>query len=175
MKSSASILDESSLAERIGAIRLVAFDFDGVMTDNRVYAFGDGTEAVSCFRGDGIGLRKLERAGIGMVIISTESNPIVAVRSRKLGIRCEQGCQDKHAVLSTIAQEMGLSMEQVAFVGNDVNDIPCLSCVGLPIVVRDAHPDVVPYACYQTRARGGRGAVREICDLFERVLALEQR
>ena len=175
MKSSTCIPAESSLEERIRAIRLVAFDFDGVMTDNMVYVFGDGTEAVSCFRGDGIGLRKLERAGIGMVIISTESNPVVAVRSRKLGIRCEQGYEDKYATLKTIAQEMGLSMEQVAFVGNDVNDLPCLTCVGLPIVVRDAHPDVVPFACYQTQARGGHGAVREICDLFERVLASEQK
>jgi 3-deoxy-D-manno-octulosonate 8-phosphate phosphatase (KDO 8-P phosphatase) len=159
------------LEERIRAIGLVAFDFDGVFTDNMVYVFQDGSEAVRCFRGDGIGLRKLERAGIATAIISSEANPVVAARSRKLGIRCVQSCEDKRAALETIVRERGLSLAQVAFVGNDVNDLPCLTCVGLPIVVQDAHPDVIPYAQYQTRARGGHGAVREICDLFERVLA----
>ena len=166
--------DDPSLEERIRGIRLIAFDFDGVFTDNMVYVFEDGSEAVRCFRGDGIGLRKLQRAGIETMIISTETNPVVSARSRKLGIRCVQGCKDKRGALETIIQEMGLSLAQVAFVGNDVNDLPCLTCVGLPIVVRDAHSDVVPHAQYQTRARGGHGAVREICDLFERVLASKQ-
>ena len=156
------------------AIRLVAFDFDGVFTNNMVYVLENGPEAVRCFRGDGIGLRKLERMGIETIIISTETNPVVSARSRKLGIRCVQGCEDKRAALETIIQEMGLSLTQVAFVGNDINDLPCLTCVGLPIVVQDAHPDVIPHARYQTRARGGHGAVREICDLFERVLASKQ-
>ena len=168
------ILDDLSLEERIRAIRLVAFDFDGVFTDNMVHVFEDGSEAVQCFRGDGIGLRKLERLGIASVIISTETNPVVPARSRKLGIRCVAGCKDKGTALETLAQEMELSLTQVAFVGNDVNDLPCLTCVGLPIVVQDAHPDVIPHARYQTRARGGHGAVREICDLFERVLMLKQ-
>jgi len=152
------------------AIRLVAFDFDGVFTDNAVYVFQDGSEAVRCSRADGIGLRKLERMGLHIVVISTETNPVVSVRSCKLGIRCLQGCADKQAAIETIAKELDLSLAAVAFVGNDVNDAPCLACAGLPIVVRDAHPDVVPLACYQTRAAGGHGAVREVCDLFERVL-----
>ena len=165
------ISNDTALQECIRLIRLVAFDFDGVFTDNMVYVFEDSSEAVRCFRGDGIGLRKLERAGIAIVIISTETNPVVSARSRKLGIRCIQGCADKRAALEAVVQEMGLSLAQVAFVGNDINDLPCLTCAGLPIVVQDAHPDVVPHARYQTRARGGHGAVREVCDLFERVLA----
>lgn len=160
-----------SLSQLIAQIRLVAFDFDGVFTDNRVYVFDDGSEAVRCFRGDGIGLRKLEKAGIGAIIISTEVNSVVSVRSRKLGIRCLQGCADKRAALEAIVQEMGLPLTQVAFVGNDINDLPCLTCVGLPIVVQDAHADVIPYARYQTKRPGGYGAVREVCDLFEHVLA----
>ena len=168
------ISNDTALQECIRLIRLVAFDFDGVFTDNMVYVFEDSSEAVRCFRGDGIGLRKLERAGIAIVIISTETNPVVSARSRKLGIRCVQGCEDKRAALETIIQEMSLSLAQVAFIGNDINDLPCLTCVGLPIVVHDAHPDVVPHARYQTRARGGHGAVREVCDLFERMLASKQ-
>lgn len=155
-------------------IRLVAFDFDGVFTNNMVYVLENGSEAVRCFRGDGIGLRKLDRMGIEVIIISTETNPVVSERSRKLGIRCVQGCKDKREALEAIIQEMGLSLAQVAFVGNDVNDLPCLTRVGLAIVVQDAHPDVIPHARYQTKARGGHGAVREVCDLFERVLASKE-
>jgi len=151
-------------------IRLVAFDFDGVFTDDRVYVFQDGTEAVRCFRGDGLGLRKLERLGIASVIISTESNPVVSQRARKLKIRCVQDCRDKHAVLEDLVTELGITLAETAFVGNDINDLACLRCVGMPIVVRNAHPDVVPRALYQTRIAGGQGAVREICDLFEQAL-----
>ncbi len=93
------------------------------------------------------------------------------MRSRKLGVRCIQGCEDKKGALETIVKEMGLSMAQVAFLGNDINDLSCLTSVGLPMVVQDAHPDVLPHARYQTIRQGGHGAVREICDLFERLLS----
>jgi len=162
--------NDVSLEELIRAIRLIVFDFDGVFTDNMVYVFEDGSEAVRCFRGDGFGLRKLEQLGIEAIVISTETNPVVAARSRKLGVRCVQGCEDKAAALEAILHEKGLSLTQVAFVGNDINDLPCLTRVALPIVVQDAHPDVILHARYRTRAKGGHGAVREICDLFERVL-----
>lgn len=165
---------EIALEERIRSIRLVAFDFDGVFTDNTVYVNQDGSEAVRCFRGDGIGLRKLERLGIGSVIISTETNSVVSARSRKLRIRCVQGCEDKLVALEAVMKEMSISFEQVAFVGNDVNDLTCLTCVSLPIVVRDAHPEVIPRALYQTKAQGGYGAVREVCDLIEQVFASKE-
>lgn len=170
-----AVLSKKPFPKQIArTIRLAVFDFDGVFTDNMVYVLEDGSEIVRCFRGDGIGLRKLERAGIKPVIISTETNFVVSARSRKLKIRCEQGCEDKRAILNAMIEEMGITLDQVAFVGNDVNDLPCLDCVGLPIVVRDAHSDVLPYALYQTRAKGGHGAVREICDLFEQVLVLKE-
>ena len=157
--------------EMIRRIRLVAFDFDGVFTDNMVYVFEDGREAVRCFRSDGIGLHKLKKFGIETIIISTEANPVVSARARKLKIRCIQDCQDKRAVLEDIAREKNITLSEVAFVGNDINDLPCLECVALPIVVQDAYQDVVPFALYQTKRPGGQGAVREICDLFERVLS----
>jgi 3-deoxy-D-manno-octulosonate 8-phosphate phosphatase (KDO 8-P phosphatase) len=156
--------------EIICRIRLIAFDFDGVFTDNTVFVFQDGTEAVRCFRSDGIGLQKLKNLGIETVIISTEANPVVSSRARKLKIRCIQDCQDKRAVLEDIANEMGITLREVAFVGNDINDLSCLECVALPIVVQDAYQDVVATALFQTSRPGGHGAVREICDLFERVL-----
>ena len=154
----------------IRKIRLIAFDFDGVFTDNLVYVFEDGREAVRCSRGDGMGLQKLKRLGIETIIISTEQNPVVSARAQKLKIRCVQGCDDKRAELEKITQDLGISLSEVAFVGNDINDAVCLTCVGMPIVVQDAHPDVLPLASYRTQKPGGNGAVREICDLFERTL-----
>jgi YrbI family 3-deoxy-D-manno-octulosonate 8-phosphate phosphatase len=161
----------SNISDIVGRIRLVAFDFDGVFTDNMVYVFEDGSEAVRCFRSDGIGLQKLTRMGIETVIISTESNPVVSARARKLKIQCVQDCEDKRAILEDIAQQKGVSLNEVAFVGNDINDLQCLACVALPIVVQDAHPDVIPAALYQTKRPGGHGAVREVCDLFEQTLS----
>jgi YrbI family 3-deoxy-D-manno-octulosonate 8-phosphate phosphatase len=161
----------SILQEVIRKIRLVAFDFDGVFTDNMVYVLQDGSEAVRCNRSDGLGLQKLKKLGIETVIISTESNPVVSARAQKLKIRCFQNCEDKRKALENVAQEIGISLDEVAFVGNDVNDQPCLDYVGLPIVVNDAHPDVVSIARYQTRNPGGYGAVREVCDLFEQTLS----
>ena len=152
------------------AVRLLVFDFDGVFTDNAVYVFEDGREAVRCHRGDGIGLRQLERLGIQLLVISTETNPVVSARCRKLAIACVQGCPEKGAELERQLRERGLTLSQAAYMGNDVNDLVCLSRVGLPIVVRDAHPDVLPCAAYQTLAGGGQGAVREVADLFARVL-----
>jgi 3-deoxy-D-manno-octulosonate 8-phosphate phosphatase (KDO 8-P phosphatase) len=161
---------DQTLIACIQVIRLVAFDFDGVFTDNSVYVLDHGSEMVRCWRGDGIGLHKLEQLGLLSVIISTEPNPVVAWRAQKLKIACVQGVPDKRAALEQIVQAHKLSLAQAAFVGNDVNDLPCLACVGLPIVVQDAHPDVIPYARYRTQTRGGYGAVREVCDLFEKVL-----
>jgi YrbI family 3-deoxy-D-manno-octulosonate 8-phosphate phosphatase len=158
------------LSDLMRTIRLVAFDFDGVFTDNAVYVFQDGSEAVRCFRGDGLGLAKLRALGIDVAIISTETNPVVSARARKLGISCVQNCKDKRAALEDMAREKGLSLAEVAFVGNDINDLSCLTAVGLPVIVQDAHPDVIPYGRYRTTSPGGRGAVRELCDLFETLL-----
>ena len=160
----------SAIEEIIQRIRLVAFDFDGVFTDNMVYVFQNGSEAVRCFRSDGLGLQRLKKLGLATVIISTEANPVVSARARKLNIDCVQNCQDKRLVLQEIAREKNIALDQVAFVGNDINDLACLECVALPIVVQDAHRDVLAAARYQTRLPGGHGAVREVCDLFEQTL-----
>jgi 3-deoxy-D-manno-octulosonate 8-phosphate phosphatase (KDO 8-P phosphatase) len=175
MRATSRLQIKASLKGKIKKVRLVAFDFDGVFTDNMVYVSQDGSETVCCSRSDGIGLRKLESLGIQAIILSSELNPVVMARSRKLGIRCEQGCDDKRLRLEAVAGELRLSLDQIAFVGNDINDLDCLSCVGLPIIVRDAHPDVSGHALYRTKQLGGRGAVREVCDLFEQVITAGRR
>ena len=161
------------LADRIRAVRLVAFDFDGVFTDNMVYVFEDGREAVRCSRADGLGLSRLKELNVHTLIISTETNPVVSARAQKLRVRCVQGCSDKRSALDEALKELALTSQQAAFVGNDVNDLACLTYVGLPIVVADAHPDVVPHALYRTTHPGGHGAVREVCDLFVRTLTAQ--
>jgi 3-deoxy-D-manno-octulosonate 8-phosphate phosphatase (KDO 8-P phosphatase) len=160
----------SELSRRIRRIRLIAFDFDGVFTDNKVYLTQDGIEMVCCWRSDGLGLQALARLSIDTAIISTEKNPVVGTRAKKLGVSCWQGCDNKLEVLERLAAEKGVSLDQVAFVGNDINDLECLSKVGLPIVVNDSHADLSSYGYYRTNAFGGRGAVREICDLIVAVL-----
>ena len=160
----------SGLRQLIRSVKLIAFDFDGVLTDNRVYVFEDGREAVVCNRSDGIGLRKLDGLGIYKVVISSESNPIVRERCGKLDIRCFSGAESKLRVLVNLAEQHEIALSHVAFVGNDVNDLECLKAVGLPIVVQDAHHEVVPYARYRTVKPGGQGAVREVCDVFENVM-----
>jgi 3-deoxy-D-manno-octulosonate 8-phosphate phosphatase (KDO 8-P phosphatase) len=157
------------LDDRIRRVRFFVFDFDGVFTDNAVYVTQDGKESVRCSRSDGFGLRKLERLGIDILILSTEENPVAAVRSQKLKVPCIQGCSDKLSALRHLVGQKNLSFDNVAFMGNDINDLACLRAVGLPIVVADAHPDVLGAALWRTKHRGGEGAVREVCDRFEQV------
>jgi YrbI family 3-deoxy-D-manno-octulosonate 8-phosphate phosphatase len=156
---------DREVVARLRKVRFVAFDFDGVFTDNTVFVFGDGTEAVRCWRSDGLGLELLRALGIGVVVLSTEKNPIVSVRTQKLGVPCRQGLSDKLAELKSVLADANLTLADAAYVGNDINDLACLDAVGLPIVVADAHPAVLSHALYRTHTRGGYGAVREVCDL----------
>lgn len=151
---------------QLATVQLVAFDFDGVFTDNMVYVNEEGVESVSCWRSDGLGLARLRSAGINMIIISTEVNPVVSARAKKLNIPCRQGVEDKALAIISICKELGVDIRRTAFVGNDINDIPAFELVGFPIAVYDAHPEVLPHILYQTKAMGGRGAVREVCDLI---------
>lgn len=145
-------------------IRLFVLDFDGVMTNNRVQVDQDGNEAVWCHRGDGLGIAQLKNGSIEMLVLSTEKNPVVDARCRKLGIECIQACDDKLAALQKAVQLRGLSPQEVAYIGNDVNDLGCLRWVGVPIAVADAVHAIRSAACWVTSRPGGFGAVREVTD-----------
>ena len=145
-------------------VRLLVFDFDGVLTDNRVIVDEHGTESVMCDRSDGWGIARLRERGIPVVILSTESNGVVPARARKLGVECVHACSDKSMAIRDIANRHDVPLEQVAFVGNDVNDLDALHLVGVPIAVRDARPEVLSVAVAITSREGGRGAAREVCD-----------
>ena len=145
-------------------VRLVAFDFDGVFTDNRVWTSESGAESVACSRSDGLGLRRLDEVDVAYVIVSTETNPVVAARAAKLGVDCVQGVDDKLAVVRAEAAVRGVALDAVAYLGNDINDAACLGAVGLPVVPADAWPEVVPLARLVLSRAGGHGCVRELCD-----------
>lgn len=157
---------DQRLKEVARGIELVVFDFDGVFTDNRVLVLEDGREAVSCNRSDGLGIEIARAAGLKMLVLSKEANPVVGARCRKLKLECIQGCDDKAARLTQLVRERGLEWRQVAYLGNDINDSPCLDLVGLPACVADAYPAVKQQCLLTTDKRGGEGAVREFCDFL---------
>lgn len=147
-------------------IGLLVFDFDGVFTDNRVLVLEDGREAVACSRGDGMGLSMLRDRGMPMVVLSTESNPVVAARCRKLKLECKHGLEDKRAALVALAREKNVDLAHVVYVGNDVNDLGCMEAAGFAVAVGDAHPLALEKADFVLSRSGGSGAVRELCDLL---------
>lgn len=155
----------NSNRELLASIKLIAFDFDGVFTDNTVFISQDGSESVRCWRSDGLGLSKLADIGVKTYILSTETNPVVSVRAKKLRVDCLQSINDKAASILDICTKLGISPNNVMFVGNDINDIPAFKVVGAAVGVADAHSDIDPYVLFKTKRSGGKGAVREICDL----------
>ena len=152
--------------ELLASVELVAFDFDGVFTDNTVYVTQDGIESVRCWRSDGLGLDRLRSTGVHAFILSTEANLVVARRAQKLKLPCKQAIEDKAAAILEICKELSIAPARTMFVGNDINDIPAFNAVGIPIAVADAYPETHSHVLYRTNKPGGRGAVREVCDLI---------
>ena len=155
---------ETGIHPPVANIRLLVMDFDGVMTDNRVYVSQDGTESVACSREDGLGLSMLKHLGIPVVVLSTETNPVVSARCKKLELPCHQGVNDKAGAIDKIASDYGIDLEHIAYVGNDLNDLAPMKKAGLGIAVADAHPKVLHTARWVLSKKGGKGAVREICE-----------
>jgi N-acylneuraminate cytidylyltransferase len=155
--------------------RAVVFDFDGVFTDNSVWLDQDGREAVVCGRGDGMGLKRLEERGISILVLSAETNPVVAARCRKLGLECIQGCGDKLPVLKQWASGCGIDRSALVYVGNDINDVECLGWAGCGVAVADAYEAAMRSSRIVLDRAGGHGAVRELCDLVIESLERSQR
>lgn len=148
------------------AIRLVACDFDGVMTNNTVIVDENGKEYVVCNRSDGLGIEILKKNGIEVIVISKEKNKVVEARCSKLNIPYIQGADDKLRILKKEMKKRNLSPKQVCFVGNDINDAKCIKYVGLGIAVNDAHHEAKKFAKVVTKKKGGDGAVREVADII---------
>ena len=147
-------------------IKLLVLDFDGVLTDNRVWVNQDGVESIAANRSDSYGLGLLRKAGVESVVISKETNPVVAARCKKMNIPYLQGIDDKEKALKDLLAEKGIDSSQVVYIGNDVNDLPGFRVAGWSVAVADALPEVIREADYVLSNPGGRGAVRELCDLI---------
>jgi len=145
----------------------IVFDFDGVLTDDRVLTFDDGREAVFCSRSDGLGLEKLRSRPVKMVIISKEQNPVVRARAAKLRIPCHHGVEDKLGLMRSWAETEHVDLARTIYVGNDINDIAAMSACGLAAAPIDARREVLAIASLRLSKPGGRGAVRELCDLID--------
>ena len=157
---------DNQLLEKFSLVKAICFDFDGVFTDNLVYTNELGHEMVCCNRSDGIGVSTIKKLGIKVFIVSSEKNKVVEMRSRKLNIDCYQGVNDKAKLIETISKEINIPLYKFAFVGNDINDLSALETVGLPIAVEDSYCEIFKFCKYKTKSRGGKGAVREICDIL---------
>jgi 3-deoxy-D-manno-octulosonate 8-phosphate phosphatase (KDO 8-P phosphatase) len=152
---------------RIEKIRLLGLDVDGVMTDGRLYYHDDGTESKAFDVRDGHGIKMLQKVGVEVFLISGRNSPMVDKRAMDLGIsEVTQGVRDKVPVLERIASQKGLTLDQIAFVGDDLVDLPVMQRVGLAVTVADASEHLFEKAHYVTLAPGGRGAVREVIELI---------
>ena len=149
-------------------VDLLVLDFDGVVTDNRVWVDEEGHEMVAANRSDSLIMGKLRASGTQVLILSSEVNPVVKARARKMQVEAIHGVglDDKADVLRKLLAERNINPQRVAYVGNDSNDLTCFKMAGWAVAVSDAQPEVLRAADYVTQNAGGHGAVREICDLI---------
>jgi len=150
------------------SVKMVVTDFDGVITDGRVWVNGDGVETVAASRSDSMRIRQMRAAGIEVMILSSEVDNVVSARARKMGIQAihGMGLDGKGEVLKNILAEKNLSAAEVVYLGNDFNDLPCFDVAGWAVAVADAYPEVLRAADYVLKTNGGFGALRELCDLI---------
>lgn len=155
---------------RISPVRLLLLDVDGVLSDGRIVYDAHGTEIKTFDVKDGHGIKMLQKAGITVGIISGRTSRVVNVRAKELGIDIlYQGISDKSLPYNEITEQLGLRDEEIAYIGDDVVDLPILRRVGFAVATADAVDDIRPYVHYVTNRYGGRGAVREVCDLILKV------
>ena len=155
------------ILERASRVKLAIFDVDGVLTDGSLFIGDDGQEYKAFNSRDGHGMVMLRQTGVTLAIITGRSSEVVRIRMASLGINhLYQGILDKLAAYEELKQSLGLTDEAVAYVGDDVVDLPVLRRAGLAVAVADAHPLVQRHAHWQTRSPGGRGAARDLCELI---------
>lgn len=149
-------------------IKLIVSDFDGVITDGRVWVDENGRETVAASRSDSMRIRQMRERGIDVMILSSEVNPVVKARAKKMGIDAIHGVDlhDKGNVLKKFLAEKNLDAAQIVYVGNDFNDLPCFEAAGWAVAVADAYPEVLRAADYVLKTNGGFGALRELCELI---------
>jgi len=156
----------ADLLERAAKIRLACFDVDGTLTDGRLWFDADGRESKAFSVVDGQGLSLLRKSGIEVAFVTARNSAASAHRARDLGVRSHVGVGDKFACVEGLANELGIGLDQVAFMGDDLPDIRIMRAVGLAVAPAGAHAWTRERAHWCTAARGGEGAARELCDLL---------
>ena len=160
-------LTREQFLERLSNIKLLSLDTDGVLTDGGLYYTDDGEELRKFNVKDGLGIQRVQAAGVKVAIITASSTPSIAHRGRRLGVDYVfLDCEDKLATLVRICDEMGIDLNQVGHVGDDLNDLAVFGAVGCPMAVADAIDEALTSVLFVTKKKGGDGAVREICDLI---------
>lgn len=152
--------------EKIKLCKLLVLDFDGVLTDNKVYTDSEGKEMVRCDKYDSTGISALKKIGFPVIILSRDRGGVVGARAKKMRLQYVQGLEEKISVLEKIVKERGITLENVCYIGNDINDLDCLEAVGSAVAVANSHPDILDSVDFITSKPGGHGAVREICDML---------
>lgn len=150
--------------KNINDLHLLVYDFDGVMTDNKLYLDEHGKEMVQCNRADGLGVNLIKEMGFPQMILSTEKNQVVAKRAEKLGVEVLHGVGDKKAVLIECCKDKGIELQNVLYVGNDTNDYEAMMLVGTRVCPADSHPEIKKISSFVTESKGGEGVVRELAD-----------
>lgn len=148
-------------------IKLIVYDFDGVMTDNKFYLDQLGNELVQLSRADGLAIAEFKKLNIQQIIISTEKNPVVSKRANKLKIKCLQGIEDKKQALLQFCKKYNFDLKNVAYVGNDINDEEVMKIVAFRFCPLDSHKSIKSIANNVLNAKGGDGVIRELLDLKE--------
>lgn len=154
-------------------LELIVYDFDGVMTNNKVYLSQNGNETVQVNRADGLGVSEIKILGIEQIIISTETNPVVTTRANKLGINCLQGVENKKEALKIYCKKNDLDLKNVAYVGNDINDKEAMEIVGHSFCPGDAHNSIKELSNHTLKVKGGEGVVRELYEILKEGLINE--
>ena len=159
-------MNPAATHNRLAELRLVAFDVDGVFTDGRFYLSDEGIESKAFNTQDGFGIRRLIDAGFEVAVISGRRSAATGIRMDELGVtHVILGTGDKVAAFDTLISSLGIAASECAFVGDDIPDLPLLDKVGYSIAVANAVEEVREFCDYTTKAAGGHGAVREVCDL----------
>ena len=147
-------------------IDLIIYDFDGVMTDNKVYIDQNGKEMVQVNRADGLGVAEIKKLEIEQIIFSTEQNPVVSARAAKLGILCLQGIANKKDAVMEYCRKNDFDLNHVAYVGNDINDKEAMEIAGVKFCPADAHESIKVISDHVLIRKGGNGVIRELLDLI---------
>lgn len=158
-----------SVKRKLLCVKLIVFDFDGVMTNNKVLLSETGEEYAFISRSDGVGIYLLREAGYKVLFLSSETKPIVAMRANKLHVPVIHGTKEKRNALIEYTAVNGVSLEEILYVGNEWNDVECLKIAGVAVIPNDAHSCVKKLADIKLRSRGGDGVARELADLLNSV------